>query len=376
MTAWSNLTGWNSSDPRLALSAFQRSCEKNLKKAPDEPYGGASLPDGTAIYGKIGDWRDVCQAAAVIGDAPLASAKIFFETWFQPVKFILAPTQKSMFTGYYEPELIGALEPDNGFETPLLTRPNDLVMVDLGEFRDTLKGQRIAGRVQSGRLRPYEDRAQIEAGALDGKAVPIAYVSDPVDAFFLHIQGSGRVKLKNGDVLRVGYAGQNGHPYTSIGRVLINEGHLERGAVTMQSIRAWLATNDDQRDKILHQNASYIFFRDLEIEDPLLGPIGAQGVPLTPRRSLAVDRKFHGLGAPIWVETNYPDTDEPLRVLMVSQDTGGAIIGPVRGDIFFGFGGDAPELAGAMQEPGQMTVFLPTALAAKLEAALSGLHQE
>ena len=360
---WSDLTGWHSDDPRPALEAFRRSCAKIETAPPSRPMGGGRAPDGRAVYGTVGEWQSICLEAETQDNISAAEARSLLEKLFRPYRVRVPANGRDLFTGYYEPELLGCRVPSEGCAVPLLARPDDLVMVDLGLFREDLKGRRIAGRVADGTLRPYEDRAEIEGGALGEAGQPIAFVSDPVDAFFLHIQGSGRVRLPDGSALRVGYDGQNGYPYTAIGRVLIRQGHLTRDNVSMQSIRAWLAANPEKRDDILRSNASYIFFRDLKIEDPSLGPLGAQGVPLTPLRSLAVDRRHHALGVPMWVETSLPGAGEPLNTLMIAQDTGGAIVGPVRGDVFFGFGGEAPALAGAMKQPGSLTVLLPARLA-------------
>ena len=361
---WAQVPGWRAEELRPALGAFQRSCKRIMRGDPDAAMGGH------AVYGAKGDWHRVCETALALSDPDDQQIKTYFETGLVPHKVLLPEGKDGLYTGYYEPEMDGALEPSEEYATPLLARPDDLVMVYLGEFRDHLKGERIAGRVISGTLKPYESRAEIEAGELGEKAFPLAYVRDPVDAFFLHIQGSGRVTLPDGGVLRVGFAGQNGHPYTSIGRVLIRRGLLPRDQVTMQSLRAWLADNPDLRDEILNANASYVFFRDLQIDDPSLGPIGAEGLPLTPMHSLAVDRSFHAMGVPMWTDTLMPLTAEPLQNLMIAQDTGGAIRGPVRGDVFFGFGGDAPLLAGGMKRTGDLYVFLPPALAASLAANL------
>jgi membrane-bound lytic murein transglycosylase A len=253
----------------------------------------------------------------------------------------------------------------------MLQRPGDIATANLGLFREPLKGQTITGKVADGRLVPYATRAEIEAGALDPAGLALVWLDDPVDAFFIHIQGSGRVKLDAGGDLRIGYDGQNGHPYTSIGRVLMDEGALETGKVSMQTIRAWLAAHPDQLRRVLDADASYIFFKALPIDDPLLGPPGAQEVPLTPGRSLAVDRRFHALGAPMWLETSLPADDagtpgEAFRRLMIAQDTGGAIRGPVRGDVFFGFGAEPTRLAGWMKQEGRLHVLLPRALAERL----------
>jgi membrane-bound lytic murein transglycosylase A len=219
-----------------------------------------------------------------------------------------------------------------------------------------MKGERIAGRVIDGRLRPYEDRARIEGGALKGRDLEMVWVDDAVDAFFLHIQGSGRVVMEDGSVMRVGYAGQNGHPYVAVGRELIARGVLTKENVSMQSIREWLRANPGEAAGLMNKNPSFVFFRPLDGE----GPQGAQGVALTPGRSLAVDRSFVPYGLPVWLDAQDPlDGAARLRRLMVAQDTGGAIRGPVRGDVFWGHGDDAELRAGKMKSPGRYHLLIP-----------------
>ena len=258
----------------------------------------------------------------------------------------------------------GAAAPGGRFTVPIHGLPADLVSVDLGLFSDEYGSRTIIGRVVDGALLPYPRRGEIAAGALRGKAPVLAWVDDPVDAFFLHVQGSGRIGLAGGGVMRVGYAGANGRAYVSIGRALIENGALDREEVSLQSIRAWLAANPDRVAEILALNPSYVFFREL-VGD---GPLGAQGVALTPGRSLAVDRGYLPLGAPIWLDIMAPSAaagapDRSLRRLVVAQDTGGAIKGPLRGDLFWGFGPEAEAVAGRMKHPGSYVLLLPKALA-------------
>jgi membrane-bound lytic murein transglycosylase A len=242
---------------------------------------------------------------------------------------------------------------------PLYRTPPDLVTADLGLFRPAFAGERIAGRVDGTALKPYAKRAEIERGALAGRGLELVWVDDAADAFFLHIQGSGRVTLEDGSVVRVGYAGGNGHAYTAIGRELARRGVMAPEDVSMQSLRAWLANNPDEAQALMEVNDSYVFFRILEGE----GPLGSQGVVLTPGRSLAVDARFLPLGAPVWLATTDPvDAARPLRRLTVAQDTGGAIRGPARADLFWGHGADAAERAGRMRQEGELYLLLPRAL--------------
>ena len=235
-------------------------------------------------------------------------------------------------------------------------------MVDLGRFRKQLRGQRIAGRVVDGRLQPFETRAAIEAGALADRGLELLWVDDAIEAFFLHIQGSGRVVLDNGEIERVGYAGQNGHAYFAIGRELIARGALDRDNVSLQTIRAWLTAYPEEARAVMNKNASFVFFQRIKGD----GPIGAFQVVLTPGASLAVDRRFVPLGVPVWLETLIPEADGenvekpvPWRGLLVAQDTGGAIRGVVRGDIFFGAGFKAEAIAGRLKSPGRYFILLP-----------------
>ena len=360
---FTELEAWPQGDPRGALQAFVRSCAVLATKADDAQLGGVNYA-GTA-----GEWRHVCDAAALVSTDDPETVRGFFESEFAPYRVGQA-AGAGLFTGYYEPQLRGSRTRHGAYQTPLYGVPLDLVNVDLGLFRETLKGQRIVGKVADGRLVPYPARAQIENDGL-GTATPILYVDDPVDAFFLQIQGSGRVVLDDGSVVRAAYEGQNGRPYTAIGAVLIRRGELTRDTVSMQSIRAWLAEHPAEAPQLMNANASYVFFEERPIGDPLLGAVGAGGVPLTPEASLAVDLTVHALGVPVWLETTAPDPDmaKPERTferLLVMQDTGGAIRGPVRGDVYWGYGADAGSIAGRMRSQGRMIVLLPRSVALRL----------
>ena len=364
LSSFREVMGWTEDDTSPALAAFVRSCAALDRLAEDAPI------DPAGVQGHARDWRGVCAEARAV--APNAqAARAFFGRAFAPVSVSDGIRPDGLFTGYYEPELRGSHERQGPFRVPLLEPPPDLVSVDLGRFLPDLRGRRIAGRVAEGKLEPLPTRAQIEAGALGPAARPLLWLDDPIQAFFLHVQGSGRVVLENGTVLRVGYAAQNGRPYTAIGRTLIQSGALRREEVSMQSIRAWLAAHPAQARTVMDTNESYVFFRLLGPADPGLGPPGSQTVPLTPGRSLAVDRAFHGLGVPVWLDTLVPGSapgapDRTFRRLLVAQDTGGAIKGPVRGDVFWGFGSEAEETAGRMKSRGRMALLLPKAVAARL----------
>jgi membrane-bound lytic murein transglycosylase A len=352
--SYADVPGWGADTQAEALPALARSCAAMAPRADATETG--PLP----AFGRVADWRGACAALAAVPADDAAAARAYFERWFKPFRAGNAGPSGGFLTGYYEPELRGSRAPDARYQTPLFLRPPDMVTVELGEFRDILKGERIAGRVVEGRLRPFPNRAAIEAGALAGRGLEFVWVDDAVDAFFLHIQGSGRVVLPNGQIVRVGYAAANGHAYTAIGRELIARGVLTREAVTMQSIRDWLAANPSEAKAVMATNASFVFFRELEGD----GPLGSQGVALTPGRSLAVDTRFVALGTPVWIDTVDPVAPEtPLRRLMVAQDTGGAIRGPLRGDVFWGHGEAAAQRAGRMQSEARLVILLPAAIA-------------
>lgn len=321
--------------------------------------GRTRWPSKSKFGGSKAHWKPACQAAVRMpAKATRAQSAGFFQKHFQPV---VVQGSSGLFTGYYEPEFEGALRPKPGYATPLLRKPKDLV-------RAKTKGG-YARKTSSG-LKPYFTRKQIEQGALKGRGLELAWLKDPSDAFFLHIQGSGRIKLDTGGALRVGFAAKNGRPYTPIGKILIDRGEIARENMSMQSIRAWLLLNADQAQALFWKNQSYIFFRKSDASDPNLGPTGAQGVQLTPEHSLAVDRRYTAYGTPLWLETQVPTGQGgalvPFARLMVAQDTGTAIKGPVRGDVFFGSGERAGHAAGLMQSPGRLVLLLPKALARRL----------
>ncbi|MGE0718131.1 MAG: murein transglycosylase A [Alphaproteobacteria bacterium] len=344
---FADLPGWESDDLPAFLPAFRRSCERLAAGDPGR---------GLGVAGRAADWRPACAAAAAVPAGDRAAARHFLETRFRPWRASDKGDADGLFTGYYEPLLNGARAKGGRYTVPLLRRPPDLVEVDLGAFRPALRGQRIAGRVEGGRLRPYASRSEIDRGALAGRGLELLWVDDPVEAFVLHIQGSGRVRLADGTVLRVGFDGQNGHAYVPIGRVLADRGEIPRDAVTMPAIRQWLAAHPDKARALLDENPSYVFFRQLQGD----GPIGAQGVALTAGRSLAVDPSFVPYGVPLWLDAEDPiDPARRVRRLMVAQDTGGAIRGPVRGDVFWGFGPEAAERAGRMKSRGGYWLLLP-----------------
>jgi membrane-bound lytic murein transglycosylase A len=348
---FSDLQGWNTVDPRAALAAFVRSCGVMTAAPPETPVG--------AYAGTVADWRPTCAAAA---KADATAARDFFEQYFAP----MAVGGDALFTGYYEPELHASLARHGRYQTPVLGLPDDLVTVDLGRFNDKFKGAHITGRVENRRLVPYPTREAIDAEAPRAAKI-LFYADDPVAAFFLHIQGSGRVTFDDGATARVAYAGQNGRPYTAIGRTLIAQHQLTREATSLQTIRAWLLAHPDKARAVMESDASYVFFKLVPVGDAALGAVGSEGVALTPEASIAVDAKAHPLGAPFFVTTTMPDGRTTLDRVLVAQDTGGAITGPARADIFFGYGARAEALAGQMKQTGRLYVLLPKPVAERIK---------
>jgi membrane-bound lytic murein transglycosylase A len=262
-----------------------------------------------------------------------------------------------LVTGYYEPLLRGSRTPSAKYRFPILGAPEDLLVVDLASVYPELKSLRLRGRIQGNKVVPYFTRSEIELGTTPLRGKELAWVDDPVDLFFLQVQGSGRVRLENGETLRVGYADQNGHPYRSIGKWLVEKGELTLDKASMQGIKDWGSRNPERLPELLHANPSYVFFR--ELPNNLAGPLGALGVPLTAERSIAIDPRGMPLGAPVWLATTRPFSSEALNRLMVAQDTGSAIRGNVRADFFWGFGEEAGKQAGSMKQKGRMWALLP-----------------
>lgn len=349
------LPGWQDDRPAQALPAFLASCAA-MAGDPGMDLGGAG--QAASLGGSPARWATACAAARSVGPGDAAARK-FFETYFQPYAIGGGDRPEGLFTGYYEPEVRGARAPGGPYQTPLMGRPTDILQIDLGAFDPELKGHHITGRIEHGTVVPYWDRAAIEDGALNRQRLGIVWLADPVDAFVMQIQGSGRIRLPDGRVVRVNYAGQNGRPYVPIGRVLAQRGEIPLDQVSMQSIRAWLAAHPGQAAEVMNQNPSYVFFREIIGVRPEDGPPGAMGAPLTPGRSAAVDRNFLPLGAPLWLDTTDPVSGAKFQRLMMAQDIGGAITGPIRADIFWGWGSEAEERAGKMRAHGSAIVLLP-----------------
>lgn len=346
-----DLPGWAGDNHAEALSAFIRSCDK-LELLPKEKPLGAR-PE----MGLVADWLEPCQTARKIRPGNKIEAQYFFESRFAPYNVRSAQFADGLFTGYYEPDLNGAFGPDQRYRYPLYRLPDDIITANLSQFDQKLGSRKLTGRLEKGKFVPYYSRAQIEDGALKGRQLETIWVDNAIDAFILHVQGSGRVLLSDGSFVRVGYAGRNGHAYTSIGRELVNAQAMRLEDVTMPAIRAWMEANPAAGRELMRKNKSFIFFK---VKDGP-GPVGAQGIVLTPGRSLAVDRDFYPLGVPMWLTTTDPGVSgsNALRRLMVAQDTGGAIKGQMRGDFFWGNGPVAATKAGLMKEEGRFYLLLP-----------------
>jgi len=338
---WSSLPGWQTDAFADAWPAFLKSCSV-LKRR-----------DG---------WQQACTRAAAVDPAAGGEIQSYFEQQFTPWRVVNADaTETGLITGYYEPLIRGSRKASAQYRYPVYGVPDDLLTIDLGEQYPQLKGLRLRGRLQGRKVVPYYDRHDIDAGVASLAGREIAWSDDAVDLFFLQVQGSGQVQLENGERLRIGYADQNGHPYRSIGRWLVDRGELTVGQASLEGIKSWAKANPDKLPELLDHNASYVFFRELPPSDD--GPIGAMGLPLTAGRSLAVDPRTVPLGAPVFLATTYPNTEQPLARLMLAQDTGGAIKGGVRADFFWGFGEEAGRQAGRMRQQGRLWVLLPNGVA-------------
>jgi len=338
-TTFAALPGWESDDVRDAWPAFVNSCDVLIKKV---------------------GWTAPCTTARDIDASDVKAVRRFFETFFVP-HHVFNPdgSDSGLVTGYYEPLLRGARKRGGPFQTPLYRAPDDLLTIDLASVDPDLKGKRLRGRVVGKKVVPYLSRAELEqSGALSGKE--LVWVDDPIEAFFLQVQGSGRVQLVDEkEIVRVAYADQNGYPYKSIGRYLVDKGELTLDQASAQSIRAWYVTHPARQKELLNANPSYVFFKEEKVSNPKKGPKGAFGVPLTPERSIAVDAQFIPLGVPVFIVTTQPNSNVALRRLMLAQDSGGAIRNAVRADFFWGFGAEAGEKAGKMKQQGTMWVLLP-----------------
>lgn len=341
-TTYAAVPGWDRDDLREAWPAFLVSCDVLVRKP---------------------EWTEPCTIARSVNGTDEKAIRTFFEAFFVPHQvFNPDGSGSGLVTGYYEPLLRGARKRGGAFQTPLHGVPDDMLTIDLASVYPDLKTMRLRGRLDGNRILPYFSRAELmQLNALAGKE--ILWVDDPIEAFFLQVQGSGRVYLSDTkETVRVAYANQNGHPYKSIGRYLVDKGEMTLDQASAQSIKAWYAANPLRRQELLNANPSYVFFREEKLTDPKQGPKGSLGLPLTPQRSIAVDAQFIPLGLPVFLATTQPSSEVPLQKLMLAQDTGGAIKNAVRADFFWGFGKQAGEHAGKMKQRGRMWVLLPKSM--------------
>ncbi len=354
---YASLAGWRDDPVATLLPALLGQCRRLALLPADAALGGSGAAEAAA--GKAADWTPFCRAAQWIPPGDDDAARRVIAAWLQPYEVGDGTDDEARFTGYFEPEYPGALSRDATHTVPVYRRPPDLVTTHPpAPAGATPAGATLTGRVADGGLVPYWTRAQIDAGILAGQGLEIVWLTDPVDLFFLQLQGAGRIRLPSGQIVRVGYAGRNGAPYVPLGRRLVEQGELAPDAVSMQSIRAWLATHPAQARTVMEQNPNYVFFRSLDDLRPDQGPPGALGVDLQPLRSLAIDQAFLPLAALVWIDTVRPD-GRTLRRLMLAQDLGTDIKGPARADIFFGWGPEAARDAGAMHAGGRLVVLLP-----------------
>ncbi len=352
--SFSNLPGWQHDNHGAALQVFVNACAELTT-------GGVGFARQALLSGSRRDWQNVCSQAKQATGSP-AAVRSFFET--QLVALNISGV-KGQFTGYFEPEIEGSRVKSREFSVPVLSRPDDLVKLSKSAAARLGVGY---GRIANGAAQSYFTRQQIEQGKLSSGKLELLYLKSWPDLFFMQIQGSGRVRLREGGSVRLGYAAKTGLPYTSIGKVLIDRNELTREEMSMQALRTWLENHPDQARQVMWENKSYVFFRELRDLGSGSGPIGAQKLPLTPLRSLAVDRRFWALGVPLWVSTTVFSNGrlEPFNRLMVAQDTGSAIKGAARGDVFMGTGHQAGLDAGLMDQAGSLTALVPRALATRL----------
>jgi membrane-bound lytic murein transglycosylase A len=352
---WEEVAGWAADDHLVAFRAYEASCQVMRK--------GQHASDGAPVSNAL---REVCRAALEARPQDAQAARTFFEQNFAPVRIVRLGDAEGFLTGYYEPIVQGSRLPNPEFHIPLYRRPRDLVAAGhaTGSAPFPNKGAQVGRRNEKNQIVPYHDRGAIEGGALDGQRLEICWLKDPFDALAIQIQGSARVILEDGTPLRINYDAHNGFPYSSIGRVLIERNIVARDEMSMQRIRDWMAAHPDEAPQVRAGNRSYVFFRITGLTNEG-EPVGAQGVPLIPGRSIAVDR-LHEYGTPFFIEANLPIASakptSPFHRLMIAQDTGSAIVGPARADLYWGAGDEAGHIAGRIRHPGRFVMLLPRAL--------------
>jgi peptidoglycan lytic transglycosylase A len=351
---WNELAGWEKDDHAAAFQTFLASC--GAVAARKQPIRDAR-PMAVALAG-------VCRKALTLRSPSAQEAREFFESRFRALTVARLGESQGFLTGYYEPIVEGSRVATPDFRVPVYRRPPDMIVAGRhrpGASRILPNRGPVWRRAGKQRV-PYYDRAEIENGALDGKGLEICWLKDPIDAFFMQIQGSARVRLEDGTVLRLNYAGHNGQPYTPIGGILIQEGQVERADMSMDRIRAWMLANPDKAGELRQKNRAFVFFRIADLA-PYEEAVGAQGIPLTAGRSIAVDARLYSYGTPFWIQAELPLRDErstdAFRRLMIAQDTGSAIVGSARGDLYFGAGEEAGRIAGRIKHPARVVMLIP-----------------
>ena len=334
---WEEIDGFNQDSLSQAWPAWLQGCSTLINKQA---------------------WKSACTAANTIRMTSNADINAYYKKYFTPYKATNSDgSDTGLITGYYEPLLNGSRKKSVQTPYPLYRQPNDLISVELGDVYPDLKFKRVRGKLVGNKLLPYYTRAEIETDPSPLQGQEFIWIDDIIDVFFLQIQGSGLVQLDNGEQVHVGYADQNGYSYNSIGRLLVERGELTLEQASMQGIKNWARNNLDKLRELLNSNPSYVFFRELPAGLP--GPLGALGVPIIAQRTMAVDPKYIPLGAPVFLSTTQPNSNVPLKRLMMAQDAGGAIKGGVRADLFWGSGNEAGRQAGAMKQKGKVWVLLP-----------------
>jgi membrane-bound lytic murein transglycosylase A len=356
--AWTDIAGWNEDDHLPAYQAFRTSC-KPISAQPNQPAGADPKGLGTSL-------RDPCRAARAANISDGAAARAFFEQNFLPMRISRLGEDQGFVTGYYEPVIDGSRTQTDVYTVPVYRRPSNLFVRGFSQASVGLpnKGE-VFRKIGRRKLVPYYDRAAIEDGAIAGRGLEICWLKNQTDLLFSQIQGSARVRLEDGSTIRINYDAHNGYPYTAVGRILIDRGIIPKEQMSMQRIREWMDQNPDGANELRRQNRAYVFFREVQLSDKDEA-VGAQGVPLTPGRSIAVDKALHVYGTPFFIEGELPIESEqsktPFRRLMVAQDTGSAIVGPARADIYFGAGADAGRVSGRLRNNMRFVILVPKSL--------------
>lgn len=366
--AWADIAGWNDDDHLQAYKAFRISC-KPISAQHDpaaDPKTDAKADvkaDAKALDGSL---RDPCRAARAAELSDGARAKAFFEAYFLPLRISRLGEDQGFVTGYYEPVLDGSRTQTDVYTVPVYRRPSNLFVRGFKQDAPSLpnKGE-VFRKIGRRKLVPYYDRAAIEDGAIAGRGLEICWLKSQTDLLFAQIQGSARIRLEDGSTVRINYDAHNGYPYTAVGRILIDRGIIPKEQMSMQKIREWMEQNPDGANELRRQNRSYVFFREVPLSDKDEA-VGAQGVPLTPGRSIAVDKALHVYGTPFFIEGELPIESEqsktPFRRLMIAQDTGSAIVGPARADLYFGAGADAGKVSGRLKNNMRFVILIPKSL--------------